>query len=99
MYVFPFLRTYRLSFYTLLLANGSFSLATYKWLYVYSFVLVYFICCGKENGACLGLTSLKRSEEHTSELQSRFDLVCRLLLEKKKKLMMITTFKASPTHY
>src|SRR5699024_12867417 len=31
------------------------------------------------------LTSGKiRSEEHTSELQSRFDLVCRLLLEKKK---------------
>src|SRR5690625_6198692 len=26
---------------------------------------------------------MKRSEEHTSELQSRFDLVCRLLLEKK----------------
>src|SRR5699024_12232161 len=32
-------------------------------------------------------TKLKkdRSEEHTSELQSRFDLVCRLLLEKKKQ--------------
>src|SRR5207249_8888998 len=29
--------------------------------------------------------SRPRSEEHTSELQSRFDLVCRLLLEKKKK--------------
>src|SRR5699024_11433988 len=29
---------------------------------------------------------LPRSEEHTSELQSRFDLVCRLLLEKKKLL-------------
>src|SRR5690349_22450057 len=28
---------------------------------------------------------LERSEEHTSELQSRRDLVCRLLLEKKKK--------------
>src|SRR5438105_8546269 len=28
---------------------------------------------------------LDRSEEHTSELQSRVDLVCRLLLEKKKK--------------
>src|SRR5699024_1724821 len=28
----------------------------------------------------------ERSEEHTSELQSRFDLVCRLLLEKKKKI-------------
>src|SRR6266704_6112250 len=27
----------------------------------------------------------QRSEEHTSELQSRFDLVCRLLLEKKKQ--------------
>src|SRR5207249_9841621 len=30
-----------------------------------------------------GLTCRLRSEEHTSELQSRFDLVCRLLLEKK----------------
>src|SRR2546421_6485483 len=29
-----------------------------------------------------------RSEEHTSELQSRSDLVCRLLLEKKKKTMV-----------
>src|SRR5438105_9990090 len=29
--------------------------------------------------------STSRSEEHTSELQSRVDLVCRLLLEKKKK--------------
>src|SRR5438105_14040513 len=29
--------------------------------------------------------SKTRSEEHTSELQSRVDLVCRLLLEKKKK--------------
>src|SRR5437868_12263273 len=31
------------------------------------------------------LASEWRSEEHTSELQSRFDLVCRLLLEKKKR--------------
>src|SRR5207249_11544811 len=31
-------------------------------------------------------TRFDRSEEHTSELQSRFDLVCRLLLEKKKKI-------------
>src|SRR5689334_24311594 len=29
-----------------------------------------------------------RSEEHTSELQSQFHLVCRLLLEKKKKIQM-----------
>src|SRR5687768_18101458 len=31
------------------------------------------------------LDSIGRSEEHTSELQSRLQLVCRLLLEKKKK--------------
>src|SRR5207249_6853508 len=31
-----------------------------------------------------GVAASDRSEEHTSELQSRFDLVCRLLLEKKK---------------
>src|SRR2546422_1304148 len=30
-------------------------------------------------------STVKRSEEHTSELQSRLHLVCRLLLEKKKK--------------
>src|SRR5699024_10140323 len=34
--------------------------------------------------------STDRSEEHTSELQSRFDLVCRLLLEKKKKKKIMT---------
>src|SRR5699024_11859756 len=33
----------------------------------------------------LRFTSPHRSEEHTSELQSRFDLVCRLLLEKNKR--------------
>src|SRR5204862_7271449 len=32
-----------------------------------------------------GARQLARSEEHTSELQSRRDIVCRLLLEKKKK--------------
>src|SRR5690349_23365360 len=35
----------------------------------------------------------RRSEEHTSELQSRRDLVCRLLLEKKKKKNKITTLQ------
>src|SRR5438105_6510918 len=37
-----------------------------------------------QNGVFVRLGTL-RSEEHTSELQSRVDLVCRLLLEKKKK--------------
>src|SRR2546422_7603635 len=36
-------------------------------------------------------TALGRSEEHTSELQSRLHLVCRLLLEKKKKTRSYTT--------
>src|SRR5699024_11994399 len=47
---------------------------------------------GLERGGGIGLrgqdglrSPMPRSEEHTSELQSRFDLVCRLLLEKKKK--------------
>src|SRR3989440_9184882 len=37
--------------------------------------------CGEPSG-----NVRQRSEEHTSELQSRSDLVCRLLLEKKKKM-------------
>src|SRR5438067_10015421 len=54
------------------------------------------ICDGADHGGarvvvgqrCRGPVGLsgRRSEEHTSELQSRFDLVCRLLLEKKKSL-------------
>src|SRR5690349_24079081 len=36
-------------------------------------------------GEIVGRGAAERSEEHTSELQSRRDLVCRLLLEKKKK--------------
>src|SRR2546427_6061878 len=38
-----------------------------------------------------GVTRLERSEEHTSELQSQSNLVCRLLLEKKKKSTRQTT--------
>src|SRR5690349_21978815 len=41
-----------------------------------------------------------RSEEHTSELQSRRDLVCRLLLEKKKKIdKNISNCKSTPDYY
>src|SRR5260221_5745628 len=46
-------------------------------------------CCSCSSTACTAFsicTSVsERSEEHTSELQSHSDLVCRLLLEKKKK--------------
>src|SRR5690625_7102029 len=40
------------------------------------------------------IAPLPRSEEHTSELQSRGHLVCRLLLEKKKRNKLITTNKS-----
>src|SRR5260221_8835521 len=39
-----------------------------------------------EQGSVLALLGPNRSEEHTSELQSHSDLVCRLLLEKKKTI-------------
>src|SRR5207249_6574116 len=38
-------------------------------------------------------TCAHRSEEHTSELESRFDLVCRLLLEKKKQTLYSTRYR------
>src|SRR5438132_5055916 len=45
-------------------------------------------------------TATARSEEHTSELQSHSDLVCRLLLEKKKKEDINTSapHRPTPTH-
>src|SRR5687768_18231566 len=44
------------------------------------------ISIAPKSGASVGPSELaRRSEEHTSELQSRLHLVCRLLLEKKKK--------------
>src|SRR5256886_2921909 len=39
-----------------------------------------------------------RSEEHTSELQSQSNLVCRLLLEKKKKMIMQHTVSGTENH-
>src|SRR2546426_2584688 len=41
---------------------------------------------GRQRRQAAGFGAVRRSEEHTSELQSPCNLVCRLLLEKKKKL-------------
>src|SRR2546421_5041800 len=43
------------------------------------------VCCVPNSVTFTRVPMPTRSEEHTSELQSRSDLVCRLLLEKKKK--------------
>src|SRR3989449_3885610 len=60
-----------------------------------AFVFVVLRPCGKR--FALGL----RSEEHTSELQSRLHLVCRLLLEKKKKntQQIMTLPQKLPRHH
>src|SRR5438093_2566851 len=42
-------------------------------------------CCAGDRAAAEDARAAGRSEEHTSELQSLTNLVCRLLLEKKKK--------------
>src|SRR5204862_4856386 len=47
--------------------------------------LIHELMARPGNSVLAGYLNLQRSEEHTSELQSRRDLVCRLLLEKKKK--------------
>src|SRR5699024_11386484 len=52
--------------------------------YLFADVFVSTSSWKKDNCALADAISL-RSEEHTSELQSRLDLVCRLLLEKKKR--------------
>src|SRR5260370_2909927 len=50
-----------------------------------------------EGHACHNVRLFRaRSEEHTSELQSHLNLVCRLLLEKKKKIIMRLTGQPSP---
>src|SRR5438067_9868978 len=58
---------------------------------------VPFACSGERYCAVPTIepASVIRSEEHTSELQSRFDLVCRLLLEKKKKIQTLTLLAQS----
>src|SRR2546430_12451088 len=48
-----------------------------------------------EGGIASQTDSLRRSEEHTSELQSQSNLVCRLLLEKKKIYFQIRCYRSA----
>src|SRR5438105_8535218 len=54
------------------------------WAYLVTAFLIIFAMPAVMLGSSM-LATDRRSEEHTSELQSRVDLVCRLLLEKKKR--------------
>src|SRR2546422_6897718 len=70
------------------------TLFPYTTLFRSLFVFNYFV--GDDLGLAVelwdslaGWYEAERSEEHTSELQSRLHLVCRLLLEKKKKITRI----------
>src|SRR2546427_8886996 len=51
-----------------------------------------------EDVAVVSPATSSRSEEHTSELQSQSNLVCRLLLEKKKKKINRSYYHTSPQH-
>src|SRR2546422_6619110 len=68
---------------------NSFSAAKACWIFPIRFIRSAYstkFCLASEMNplAAYSLASFRRSEEHTSELQSRLHLVCRLLLEKKK---------------
>src|SRR5437870_10533828 len=54
------------------------------------------VAVGQEADVVGAVEAVGRSEEHTSELQSRGHLVCRLLLEKKKKLARIYDDNEAP---
>src|SRR5699024_11885956 len=62
--------------------NGKIFLQVIVFQLGFSLVLMFLA------GSFSRLTKMERSEEHTSELQSRFDLVCRLLLEKKNRSIL-----------
>src|SRR2546427_2610712 len=72
-------------------------------LFPYTTLFRSFCACARWRASCAADTrawatsdSLSRSEEHTSELQSQSNLVCRLLLEKKKK--KTSTIQQSQTY-
>src|SRR6266536_5255585 len=58
---------------------------------LFPYTTLFRSCNGAVAGSAVGCShrgaAVARSEEHTSELQSRVDVVCRLLLEKKKQIV------------
>src|SRR2546422_1613884 len=77
--------------FTVLGGLALFTILHYLFNVVYGIVIVSLVHgAAREPSLVIGM-AFGRSEEHTSELQSRLHLVCRLLLEKKKK-------NQKPTH-
>src|SRR5258708_20765744 len=60
------------------------TLFPYTTLFRSPFLRHFFLLDGHRKNLAASASSFARSEEHTSELQSHLNLVCRLLLEKKK---------------
>ena len=70
------------------LSMDAFAVSVCKGLSVTKMEPKHALLCGAYFGGFQALMpALGRSEEHTSELQSHNDIVCRLLLEKKKKII------------
>src|SRR2546422_6310823 len=67
--------------------SGSIELLMTQPVTLWEAVLGKFFAAWLFTALALALTFPLRSEEHTSELQSRLHLVCRLLLEKKNKII------------
>src|SRR2546430_10728641 len=80
-----------------LFANGVDLLVDWLWFGQEGFRSVYLTILKSQItlSSLAGIGISERSEEHTSELQSQSNLVCRLLLEKKKELIINTPLEAS----
>src|SRR5699024_12699577 len=75
---------YHLLYFIIEYLSYPIDFASFQLLKITSFVnLIRFSHGHSINTMNIKINNLDRSEEHTSELQSRFDIVCRLLLEKK----------------
>src|SRR5437763_7127763 len=80
--------------------TGIYTLSLHDALPIWGLCGASVVLCRGPDGGTLGLDEgpgrVRRSEEHTSELQSPMYLVCRLLLEKKKKSSSAATPSDSP---
>src|SRR5260221_8180446 len=73
---------------------------SWRWLFplcAATVLLLAFAVSESKRKRILNSLTAKRSEEHTSELQSHSDLVCRLLLEKKKQKTIRESAQCSPS--